>query len=186
VILISSIPNVGSRFQVTIDTGVVDSLNVTAPGPAPALGVPGAKKAEDSNEEKLLSLKNVKVLIVEDSADNRVLLSRFLTQSGAIVETAVNGDDGVKKALASTYDIILMDIQMPEKDGYQAVREIRASGYHLPIVALTAHAMKNEQEQTRKAGCDDHITKPVSRSTLVEVVQRYVERSARENALNLH
>src|SRR5690606_30815137 len=87
-----------------------------------------------------------KILVVEDSADNRILIRRMLELGGMNVELAENGRDGVDRALAESYDIVLMDIQMPEMDGYQAIVELRRKGYTGSVVALTAHAMKGERE----------------------------------------
>jgi len=118
-------------------------------------------------------LAGLRVLVVDDSADNRLLIESILRRKGIIVETADNGRMGVDMALGKTYDIILMDIQMPVLDGLQATAELRKRGYKKPIVALTAHAMNEEREKTRFAGANAHLTKPIEIATLLSTVAKY-------------
>ena len=120
------------------------------------------------------ALRNVSVLVVDDALDNRTLISRFLSGAGATVDTAIDGFDGVSKAMAKDYDIVLMDIQMPELDGCEATLHLRNQGYRKPIIALTAHALKAERESCLNAGCDDHLTKPIDRRTLIGQIARHV------------
>lgn len=121
-------------------------------------------------------LENVKVLVVDDAADNRTLLSKFLSSAGAEVVTAQNGQEGIDKALADEFSVVLMDIQMPQVDGYEATIHLRNTGYTRPIIALTAHALKEEREKSMKAGCDDHLTKPIDKSTLITQVAKHAGR----------
>ena len=118
----------------------------------------------------------MKILLAEDAEDNQVLMTRLLRGAGAQVDLAVNGVEAVAKALAHEYALILMDIQMPEVDGYEATARLRDGGYDRPIVALTAHAFREERERCLRAGCDGHLTKPVDRRTLLESVKHYVGR----------
>lgn len=127
----------------------------------------------DLQKDKQL-LKDQNILVVDDSPDNRVLISHFLKSAGANVDCAIDGFDGVNKALEKEYQLILMDIQMPQLDGYEATARLRAKGYVRPIIALTAHAMKQEQERSLNAGCDGHLTKPIDRRTLVHQVNKYI------------
>lgn len=120
-----------------------------------------------------ISLDGVRVLLVEDAIDNQILISRLLEMAGARVDVSATGEDGVRKALHSRYDVILMDIQMPEMDGYEATSRLRRRGYSGPIIALTAHALKEEREKSREAGCDDHLTKPIDRRTLLGSVAAF-------------
>lgn len=116
------------------------------------------------------SLKGRRVLLVDDSPDNRALLSLMLKKAEASVDVAVDGDDGVQKALKRSYDLILMDIQMPNKDGYTALRELRNEhGLRVPVIALTAHALREERDRALSEGFAGYITKPVDRETLVRV-----------------
>lgn len=106
------------------------------------------------------------ILLVEDSADNRLLISRLLNLEGATVDTAVDGVDGVQKALSGNHDLVLMDIQMPRMDGHAAVRKLRSSSYNKPVLALTAHAFREERERCLADGFNDHLSKPVNRALL--------------------
>ncbi|HVK60624.1 MAG TPA: response regulator, partial [Bdellovibrionales bacterium] len=116
------------------------------------------------------SLRGVNVLLADDSPDNRIMVQRVLEKAGAKVQTADNGEEAVQSALKEPFDIILMDIQMPVMDGYEATRSLRRAGFEKPIVALTAHAMKEEREKTRAAGCDAHLTKPIDNEELRRVI----------------
>lgn len=119
-------------------------------------------------------LESVRVLLVEDSLDNQVLISTFLSKAKATVETASNGEEGVQKALANDYDIVLMDIQMPVLDGYGAFEKLKASGYNKPVIALTAHALIEEKERAFDLGFFGYLTKPVNRQTLVSTISEAV------------
>ncbi len=126
------------------------------------------------NEQKT-PLINHKILLVEDSADNRALISRMLSRYGATISCANGGEDGVRFALADKWDVVLMDMQMPGLDGYEATRILREKQYRTPIVALTAHALNEEQELSLQAGCDAHVTKPINWDQLVSVISRLVK-----------
>lgn len=117
-------------------------------------------------------LTNVKVLLVDDSADNRLLVSKLLKIEGAIVETADDGADGVLKALDGEHDVVLMDIQMPRMDGHEAVQNLRSAGYSKPIIALTAHAFQEEKDRCLRVGFNEHLTKPIQRNDLVESIRK--------------
>ncbi len=119
-------------------------------------------------------LEGLKVLLVEDSLDNRILISTYLRDTGAIIETAVDGEKGVEIALKNLPDVTLMDIQMPIMDGHTAVRSLRSQGYSKPIIALTAHAMREERDKCFESGCNDYLTKPIVKNVLVDVLSRYV------------
>lgn len=113
-------------------------------------------------------LAGMKILLVEDVPDNQVLMLHFLGLAGAEVEVANNGKEGMTKALAGTYDAVLMDIQMPILDGYEATRGLREQGFTVPIIALTAHALNEEREKILSMGCDGYLSKPVEYNILVE------------------
>ncbi len=141
-----------------------------------------------------------RVLLVEDNALNQDLAVELLTDMGVTVEVAVNGLEGVRRATTESYDLVFMDVQMPEMDGYEATREIRrfeaertggrdtrgeaggerhgaSSGYRshrLPIVAMTAHAMAGDREKSLEAGMDDHLTKPIDPDSLFQMLLRWI------------
>ena len=115
-------------------------------------------------------LFGMNILIVDDAPDNRQLIWHYSTASGAIVDTAENGADGYKKALAENYDLILMDIQMPLMDGYTATQRLREHGYRKPIIALTAHAMSEVRIKCLNVGYTDHLTKPIVLHTLLSAI----------------
>lgn len=103
-----------------------------------------------------------RVLLVEDNELNRDMLSRRLRKKGYEVEMAVDGAEGVERALEGGFDIILLDMSLPVIDGWEAARRIRAGGGPAtPIIALTAHAMAGDREKAIEAGCSDYDTKPV-------------------------
>ncbi len=113
-----------------------------------------------------------RILMAEDSKDNQFLIEAFLEDVPCELDIADNGVLAVEKFIAGDYDVVLMDIQMPRKDGYEASREIRqyevkTNQPPTPIIALTAHALKEHRQKSLEAGCNDHLTKPVSREALL-------------------
>lgn len=157
---------VGSTFTLTIDPGT--SAELIFQSSHAEIIKPVAKKMERSH-----ALKQLKILLVEDSPDNQELIKRILKFAGAEVEIASNGREGVEKALKGDYSLVLMDLQMPEMDGYEATKRLREQGYAKPIIALTAHAMKEEQQRTKAGGFNDHITKPIDQRALVQTLAEY-------------
>lgn len=115
-----------------------------------------------------------KILVVEDNEDNRDSLTRRLQRRGFAVVTAVDGVQGVKAAGSERPDLVLMDVNMPELDGWEATRQIHATAglEKLPIIALTAHAMGGDREMAINAGCIDYHTKPVEFDRLIEQIEQ--------------
>ncbi|MSR62314.1 MAG: response regulator [Planctomycetes bacterium] len=167
----------GSCFRITLDPGPLEGVRrlqqfpadasrepraiapVTGPGPGPAL--------------------RGRVLLAEDVAVNRRLISTILLRAGIHVEEAENGRIALEKTLAARdagqpFDIVFMDMQMPEMDGYEATRQLRQAGYLRPIIALTSHSMSNERQRCLEAGCDEFMTKPIDRLVLVQVLSRFL------------
>ena len=103
------------------------------------------------------------ILIVEDNEMNRDMLSRRLERKGYAVLIAVDGQNGVEVARAHTPDLILMDMSLPVVDGWEATRRLKADDRlkHIPVIALTAHAMANDRDKALEAGCNDYDTKPI-------------------------
>ncbi|MFA6133483.1 MAG: PAS domain S-box protein [Phycisphaerae bacterium] len=165
-------PGEGSTFTFALKTEPVESADLlhdisdaTAHAPHLMLSSPSDVKLRG------------KVLLAEDGPDNQRLISAILNAAGVEVDVVANGRLAVEKALAAQsagapYDVILMDMQMPEMDGYQATRKLRESLYEGPIIALTAHAMAEDRHSCLAAGCDDYATKPVDRMGLLRMLGR--------------
>ncbi|MEW5733522.1 MAG: ATP-binding protein [Thermodesulfobacteriota bacterium] len=166
----------GSVFTLTVDAGPADELalvKVEEERPAEVKGL----AVEEPRPVQL----NGSILLAEDGPDNRRLLSLLLRREGLSVEFAENGREAMEKALegeqvGKPFDVILMDMLMPELDGYEATRLLRERGYRRPIVALTAHATVLDKNRCIQAGCDDYIAKPVNRQKLISVVASYLAR----------
>jgi len=152
----------GSEFVISISSRVLEAVQ-------PHIPTPAAKKP--ASLPNLLS--GIKVLVVEDSPDNQTLVQQFLSRKGATVEFANNGQEGVTMALGSDYDIVLMDIQMPVLDGYEATKTLRKQGFKKPIVALSAHAMKEDRDKSFQAGCNEHLVKPIDPHHLIKMVEQF-------------
>ena len=120
-----------------------------------------------------------RVLIVDDNLVNQKVATRFLENLGASVELACNGEEAIVKWLAREYDLIFMDCQMPVVDGFEATRQIRAresqTAAHIPIVAMTANAMKGDRERCLDCGMDDYLSKPVKPESLRSMLQKWIE-----------
>ncbi|MFV1987123.1 MAG: response regulator [Gemmatimonadota bacterium] len=114
-----------------------------------------------------------KILLVEDNEMNRDMLSRRLSRRGFDVGVAVDGREGVEQASTGEYDLVLMDMSLPEIDGWEATRQLRANPAteSLPIIALTAHAMAGDREKALAAGCDDYDTKPIELARLLSKIE---------------
>jgi two-component system cell cycle response regulator DivK len=121
-----------------------------------------------------------KILIVEDNEDNRDSLSRRLQRRGFEVLLAPDGRAGLDTAKSEKPDLILMDMNMPELDGWEATRQIKADPAlaHIPVIALTAHAMTGDRERALEAGCADYHTKPIELPTLLSQIEKVLQTGA--------
>lgn len=169
--LLSSIPQHGSIFQLTVKIGTLKDLQLA-----------NAKLGKNESINLQMTAKNidltgVKVLLVDDSPDNRALLTRILSRKGVTVMTAENGLEGHNIALKNDFHLVLMDVQMPVMGGYEATQLLRQNGFQKPIIAFTAHTTREDREASLKAGFDDHLTKPVDQSTLFNMINHYGRKS---------
>jgi len=160
---------VGSRFTFWLPLPASDSFPLIAP--------------QDLETEALFPSKIFnfeekigpgRILLAEDGKDNQCILQHFLTTAGINVEIVDNGQEAVELASKTSFDLILMDMQMPVLDGYGAASELRLRGYNKPIIALTAHAMRGDREKCINAGCTDHLGKPVERAMLLDTIKPYL------------
>ncbi len=167
-IQVESRPGQGSVFTLTISVEALEAPGYVN-GAAEAPVRPGRQReAEASRPHHLYG----RVLLAEDGRDNQRLISTILRKAGAEVDVAENGRLAVERvqdaqAAGRPYDIILMDMQMPEMDGYQATLRLRALGVTTPIVALTAHAMAGDRQKCLDSGCTDYASKPIQRTALL-------------------
>jgi two-component system, sensor histidine kinase and response regulator len=122
-------------------------------------------------------LKGFRILVVEDNPTNREIAVAILESAGIIPDTAINGREAVEKVLRNKYDAVLMDVQMPEMNGFQATRKIRTdlSSIDIPIIAMTAHAMKGDEEKCMAAGMDGYVAKPVDQARLFKLLWRLLK-----------
>lgn len=164
-------PGEGCNFEITFDCGSIENVKMVTSLESEI--VPKVK-----NARKMADLHGIKVLLVEDSEDNQVVVSRFLKMQGAEVDLANNGLEGVEKALQGDHNVVLMDIQMPELDGYGAISQLRGQGFTKPIIALTAHGMVEDRNRAMGIGSNDHLTKPVNRMELIDRVHFFSKEHA--------
>jgi CheY-like chemotaxis protein len=166
---VRSTPGLGSTFTLSLSPRIVTgpaaktasnalaSDEPTGPGPAPP------------------PLTGRRILLAEDGIDNQRLIAFHLRRAGAEVEIAENGRVAIDRVVAAasagqSFDVVLMDMQMPELDGYAATAQLREKGFRAPILALTAHALADDEDRCRMAGCDAHLTKPFDPPALVETI----------------
>ena len=171
----------GSNFCLTIPLGPADQFEWTScnsedlnalPRPICGSGHPG------THQNVTLVAR---ILLVDDCLDTQRLFAHILSKAGANVTTANNGREAIRMAIQAMveqrpFDCILLDMQMPDIDGYQVATMLRESGYTAPIIALTANSLPGERERCLTAGCDEFATKPLNRHKLLELVARYSHR----------
>ena len=162
----------GTSFLVTIDAGQVNEVTEFFE----RLSLPSHVEILPDDP---LALNGVRILVVDDSPDSAVLVSRMLKIVGADVETASRGQEGIEKALEFRPDVVLMDIEMPEMDGFEATRRLRAKHFENPIIALSAHVMREDRQEAQRSGATAYLMKPISRRALLETLALYVRSEER-------
>ncbi len=176
-ITVESEPGKSSTFRLTVAAGPLDNVRIfDSPAEAEILKTERQDKASAARAAEQLDCR---ILLAEDGPDNQRLISFILKKAGAAVTVAENGKVALDRALAARdegnpFDVILMDMQMPVLDGYQATRQLRSRGYAALIIALTAHAMAGDREKCLEAGCDDYAAKPIDRRKLIEKIASHL------------
>lgn len=169
-IRVESIKDLGSRFTCSIKAGYLQNENtlLTAINPNELHAKDITKPIENTDI-------GGHILLVEDTYEIQQLVKAYLEDYGIVIDTADNGLQGVEKALANNYDIILMDIQMPVMNGREAIKELRLNEYKKPIIALTADALTEHEQEFIQIGFDATLTKPIIINDLIKTIQNYIQ-----------
>jgi signal transduction histidine kinase len=167
-IWLDSIASKGTSVYFTLDCEEIKEISEDIINQPPIKSLDTAEDKEDR--------KKLKILLVDDVEFNRILIKEYLKNTKHIITEVENGKIAVEKNTDEPFDVILMDMQMPIMDGYTATRQIREweakTGHeHIPIIAITAYAMKEEQEKSLAAGCDQHLSKPILKENLIKVLE---------------
>lgn len=160
---VQSVEGEGSTFTLRMVAPIVSRPSIREAGACRASGV---------------SLSGLRILLADDGPDNRRLISHVLSKVGAEIETAENGAEAIGHIERATsqgrpFHVVLMDMQMPVLDGYEASRRLRASGSDVPVIALTANAMAEDRRRCIDAGCTDYSVKPIDRPSLIKLIARW-------------
>ncbi len=165
---LSSVPEKGSTFSLSVPVGMdVD-------GQALLNGNYVVEQVRDETQGENTPLFSGHVLVAEDVEGNQVLMKLMLSKLGVEVAIAEDGSQAVEMALSHNFDLILMDMQMPNMNGYEATRALKQQGYNTPVVALTANALKGDALKCTEAGCDSYLTKPIDRRELRGILATYL------------
>jgi signal transduction histidine kinase/DNA-binding response OmpR family regulator len=170
-VTVATRPGAGSTFSVRIDPGRLDGVPLLPGLTEGNLSMPLADPAA-APEVRLSG----RILLAEDGIDNQRLIALHLRRAGAEVTIAENGRIAIEMVRTGDFDLVLMDMQMPEMDGYAATSRLRGRGFDRPIIALTAHAMSDDRAKCLQCGCDEYLTKPINRSQLLATVHQHLQR----------
>jgi CheY-like chemotaxis protein/HPt (histidine-containing phosphotransfer) domain-containing protein len=176
-ISLSSVPGQGSAFTVSLRFNQAEQ----------SVAVREQDLVLDASTELL---KGASILVVEDNAVNQLLVKKVLHKFGCKTDVAINGLQAIESVKTGKYDVILMDIQMPEMDGYEATKYIRtnfpAPLCNIPIIAMTAHAFHTEIQKSAAAGMNDHISKPFKQEALFATISKYLNKREETKVIPLH
>jgi CheY-like chemotaxis protein len=181
---VESIPGMGSTFWVTIATAATAEAADRSPAEPAAVPPENPLPVLVLAPPTAAAHRRPRILLAEDNVVNQKVAARVLEKEGFVVDVASDGRQAVDAWRRATYDLILMDCQMPQLDGYEATREIRreeretSSVRRIPIIALTAHAMKGAADDCRRAGMDDYLTKPLDREQLRRCLKEHMKKEA--------
>ena len=183
-IWVQSAPGHGSTFRFTVQLS--PHSNSSEP-PVESRPSEDLRAARDVMRDEAAARGELRILVVDDVVHNRELVGAFLEALPWRLDFASSGEEAVTRCVTTDYDLVLMDVQMPGMDGYEATRRIRACERvgrraRTPIVALTAHAMSTDVKRCLQAGCDGHLPKPITRVALTETIAAYARASATESA----
>lgn len=166
-IWVDSVHGEGSEFEVTIDSGPLEDVHMIRDA---------SEMTQRRRQLPMLHAPHLsgRILVAEDNEVNRKLVDLLITRTGAEVAHVGNGAEALERATRESWDLILMDIQMPVMNGRDAACAIREAGINTPVVALTANVMAEDLEDYREAGCDDYLAKPIDKRRFYEMLARYL------------
>lgn len=136
---------------------------------------PRAVSEASQRQDETELLRGTRILVVDDTIDGRMIMRRFLLKAGAQVEVAEDGQIAIEKALQQSFDLILMDIRMPQMDGTEAASILRAQGATLPILAVTGNSREEQRREALHGAFDDYLVKPIDRHLLLATLVRYLK-----------
>jgi signal transduction histidine kinase/DNA-binding response OmpR family regulator len=166
-ITVCSQPGAGTQFTLTLNGGPIDGIATVTSAVEHETATPAAEKSAP------IQLRG-RILLAEDGRDNQNLISLHLRRAGAQVTVVDNGRVAVERLQSKSFDVVLMDVEMPELDGCSATRLLRQRGVKVPIIALTARAMSGDRNECLQAGCDEYLPKPIDKMKLLLTVARFL------------
>jgi CheY-like chemotaxis protein/HPt (histidine-containing phosphotransfer) domain-containing protein len=178
---VDSTKNVGSKFYFTLQLEQGDKEKVVSPDSLVPSGSEGKGRIEFSENKTRLtkdSRGTFKILLAEDNFINQKVALRIMSEAGYKADAVMNGLQAVKAAEDNRYDVILMDVQMPEMDGMTAtkrIRELKSENGNVPIIAITAHALMGDKEKCIEAGMDDYLSKPIRSEVLIQKIDKWLK-----------
>jgi CheY-like chemotaxis protein len=165
---------IGGTFHVRSDLGVGSVFSFTASFPQVVEEQPEPTKEKRDHPGVF---QGARILLAEDNETNQEVASIMLTYLGCAVQVVANGIEALNALASADFDLVLMDVQMPELDGFEATRRLRercATGVRVPVIALTAHAMRGFRQQCVEAGMDDYLCKPIDRGELARCLGQWL------------